>query len=159
MRVDYHRLAMPGPLLARGRLLRLGRTIATSEATVIDEHNNIVASGRAAFLVGGDAGPEAVKLPARLTSPALTLFSSKVLAARDLIDASLRHAAFGSTHLCCCGPPSRHEANSTVVQPALRTLLRIGSSSSYLRGQKWAPPSTWPSLTPAAATFSLSSTK
>ena len=49
MRVDYHRAAMPGPLLARAAVIKLGGTLATAEARVLDEHDEIVASGRALF--------------------------------------------------------------------------------------------------------------
>ena len=49
MRVDYHRAAMPGPLLARAAVIKLGGTLATAEARVLDEHDELVASGRALF--------------------------------------------------------------------------------------------------------------
>jgi uncharacterized protein (TIGR00369 family) len=49
MRVDYHRAAMPGPLLARAAVIKVGGTLATAEARVLDEHDELVASGRALF--------------------------------------------------------------------------------------------------------------
>jgi uncharacterized protein (TIGR00369 family) len=49
MRVDYHRAAMPGPLLARAAVIKVGSTLATAEARVLDEHDELVASGRALF--------------------------------------------------------------------------------------------------------------
>ena len=51
MRVDYHSTARSGDLLARGKILRLGRTIGTAEAAIYDTASTIVASGRATFLV------------------------------------------------------------------------------------------------------------
>jgi uncharacterized protein (TIGR00369 family) len=49
MRVDYHRAAMPGPLIARAAVIKVGNTLATAEARVLDEHGELVASGRALF--------------------------------------------------------------------------------------------------------------
>jgi uncharacterized protein (TIGR00369 family) len=50
MRVDYHQAAMPGPLVARARIVKLGRTLATAEAHVHDERDKLIASGRAVYL-------------------------------------------------------------------------------------------------------------
>ncbi|MBL8702228.1 MAG: PaaI family thioesterase [Alphaproteobacteria bacterium] len=50
LRVDYHRPAITTELRAIGRVIRLGRTIATAEATVLDADGALVASGRGAFL-------------------------------------------------------------------------------------------------------------
>ncbi len=49
MRVDYHRAAMPGPLIARAAVVKLGGTLTTAEARVFDERDELVASGRALF--------------------------------------------------------------------------------------------------------------
>ncbi len=49
MRVDYHRAAMPGPLIARAAVVKLGGTLTTAEARIFDERNELVASGRALF--------------------------------------------------------------------------------------------------------------
>ncbi len=49
MRVDYHRAAMPGPLIARAAVVKLGGTLTTAEGRVFDERNELVASGRALF--------------------------------------------------------------------------------------------------------------
>jgi uncharacterized protein (TIGR00369 family) len=54
MRVDYHSVAKPGDLIARGKIIRLGRTIATAEAVIDDGGNKLIASGRATFLVAED---------------------------------------------------------------------------------------------------------
>jgi uncharacterized protein (TIGR00369 family) len=50
MHVDYHRAAMPGPLLARASVVKLGGTLGTAEARIYDEHDNLIASGRALFM-------------------------------------------------------------------------------------------------------------
>lgn len=50
MRVDYHRAAMPGALAVTGRIVRLGRTLATSDAYIFDTEKVLLASGRAVFL-------------------------------------------------------------------------------------------------------------
>ena len=49
MRVDYHRAAMPGPLIARAAVVKLGGTLTTAEARVFDKRDELVASGRALF--------------------------------------------------------------------------------------------------------------
>ena len=50
LRVDYHKPAMPGPLLARASVIRLGATLATAEARIYDESNALLASGRGVYL-------------------------------------------------------------------------------------------------------------
>lgn len=50
LRVDYHRPAVNTEMRAIGRVIRLGRTIATAEAQVVDMQGKLLASGRAAFL-------------------------------------------------------------------------------------------------------------
>jgi uncharacterized protein (TIGR00369 family) len=50
MRVDYHRTALPGPLVARARIVKLGGTVATAEAEVFDGNDRLVASGRGVYL-------------------------------------------------------------------------------------------------------------
>jgi uncharacterized protein (TIGR00369 family) len=49
MRVDFHRAAMPGPLIARAAVIKVGSTLATAEARVLDQNDGLVASGRALF--------------------------------------------------------------------------------------------------------------
>jgi uncharacterized protein (TIGR00369 family) len=49
MRVDYHRAAMPGPLIARAQVIKIGGTLATAEARIFDERDELIASGRALF--------------------------------------------------------------------------------------------------------------
>ena len=53
MRVDYHKAAMPGPLIARARVIKLGGTLATAEARLYDEHDALIASGRGVYLTRG----------------------------------------------------------------------------------------------------------
>ena len=50
MHVNYHRAAMPGPLLARAAVVKFGGTLGTAEARIYDEHDNLIASGRALFM-------------------------------------------------------------------------------------------------------------
>ena len=49
LRVDYHRIAKPGDYTAKGRIVHLGRTLASSEAHVYDANGVLIASGRGAF--------------------------------------------------------------------------------------------------------------
>ena len=49
MRVDYHRAAMPGSLIARAAVIKIGGTLATAEARIFDECDELIASGRALF--------------------------------------------------------------------------------------------------------------
>jgi len=51
MRVDFHRPALSGPLRTTGRVIKLGRTLATAEAWVVDTAGKLLASGRATFIV------------------------------------------------------------------------------------------------------------
>ncbi|MBL8698930.1 MAG: PaaI family thioesterase [Alphaproteobacteria bacterium] len=51
MRVDYHKAALPGEeLIGRGRVIKLGRTVATAEATVSKTDGTLIASGRGVYL-------------------------------------------------------------------------------------------------------------
>jgi len=50
MRVDYHRLATPGDLVAKGRIIKLGRQFSVCEAQVYDEGGRLIASGRGAYV-------------------------------------------------------------------------------------------------------------
>ena len=49
LRVDYHRPAAAGGLIVRGKAIRLGRQIATAEASVFDRQERLLASGRGAY--------------------------------------------------------------------------------------------------------------
>jgi uncharacterized protein (TIGR00369 family) len=50
LRVDYHRPAFPGRLVAHAKVVKLGSTLASAEAHIFDENSHLVASGRGAFL-------------------------------------------------------------------------------------------------------------
>jgi uncharacterized protein (TIGR00369 family) len=49
MRVDYHRAAMPGDLVATGTVIKLGSTIATAAAEIVDAEGRLIASGRGVY--------------------------------------------------------------------------------------------------------------
>jgi uncharacterized protein (TIGR00369 family) len=49
MLVDYHRAAMPGDLVATGRVVRFGSTMAVCEARVVDLDGNLIATGRGKY--------------------------------------------------------------------------------------------------------------
>lgn len=49
LRVDFHRAAAPGDLRAVGRVIRIGRTFSTAEATVYDSEDKLIASGRGLY--------------------------------------------------------------------------------------------------------------
>jgi uncharacterized protein (TIGR00369 family) len=49
MRVDYHRAAMPGDLICRGKAIRSGSQFSTAEAQIFDLDGNLVASGRGTY--------------------------------------------------------------------------------------------------------------
>jgi uncharacterized protein (TIGR00369 family) len=50
LRIDYHKAAMPGPLVARASVVKLGGTLATAEARLYDESGALLASGRGVYL-------------------------------------------------------------------------------------------------------------
>jgi uncharacterized protein (TIGR00369 family) len=49
MRVDYHRAAMPGDLIGKGRIIKLGRQFSVCEAQILDEAGQLIASGRGTY--------------------------------------------------------------------------------------------------------------
>lgn len=53
MRVDFLRVAKPGDLWVRARVVKLGRSLATADSVVFDATGAEVASGRAVFFMGG----------------------------------------------------------------------------------------------------------
>ena len=56
LRVDYHRATVKEELRAVGRVIKIGRTLATAEATIYNPDDKLVASGRGVFItqkVGG----------------------------------------------------------------------------------------------------------
>ncbi len=52
MRVDYHRVAMPGDLTVKGRVIRHGSQFTTCEAQVFDGEGQLCASGRGTYFTG-----------------------------------------------------------------------------------------------------------
>ena len=49
MRIDYHRAAMPGDLVARGKLVKWGSQYSVAEAQVFDKDKALIASGRGVY--------------------------------------------------------------------------------------------------------------
>ncbi len=49
MRVDFHKAAMPGDLIAKARVVRMGSQYSTAEAYVYDKDGALVASGRGTY--------------------------------------------------------------------------------------------------------------
>src|SRR5262245_12401172 len=50
MRVDFHKAAMPGDLIAKARVIRMGSQYSTAEASLYDQDGAMVASGRGTYL-------------------------------------------------------------------------------------------------------------
>ncbi len=50
IRVDYHKAALPGDLIAKARVVRMGSQYSTAEASVYDSDGTLVASGRGTYL-------------------------------------------------------------------------------------------------------------
>ncbi len=61
LRVDYHRMAKPGDLIVKGKVVKIGKQFSVCEAYLYDLENNLIASGRGTFL-----------MPAPLPTPAPT---------------------------------------------------------------------------------------
>jgi len=56
MRVDYHRAAMPGDLICRGKVIKAGRQFSVSEARVFDAEGALLASGRGVYSTPASKG-------------------------------------------------------------------------------------------------------
>ena len=50
LRVDYHAAALPGDLVARGKVVKFGGQFSTAEAQVFDASGKLLASGRGTYL-------------------------------------------------------------------------------------------------------------
>src|SRR5690349_6106434 len=50
MRVDYHRVALPGDLICKGRIVRQGSQFSVAEAEIYDQDGKLCASGRGVYL-------------------------------------------------------------------------------------------------------------
>ncbi|MGB6548909.1 MAG: PaaI family thioesterase, partial [Xanthobacteraceae bacterium] len=59
LRVDYHRPALRGDLLAHGKVVRAGSQFATAEARIFDLDGKLVASGRGTYLTAAPLPPKA----------------------------------------------------------------------------------------------------
>jgi uncharacterized protein (TIGR00369 family) len=57
MRVDYHKLAKRGDLVAKGRVIQFGRQFAVCEAQIHDEQGVLLASGRGTYLTSAPPAP------------------------------------------------------------------------------------------------------
>ncbi len=57
MRVDYHRPALPGDLIARGKVVRFGTQFATAEAQIFDKDGKLIASGRGTYFTAPPRTP------------------------------------------------------------------------------------------------------
>ncbi len=62
--IDYHRVARKGDLTVRGKVVKFGRTVASSHAEVFDAEGRLIASGRGAFLSTGTSEKTAGAKPA-----------------------------------------------------------------------------------------------
>ena len=49
LRVDYHRAALPGNLIAKGKVIKFGNQFSVSEAQVFDKDGAFCASGRGVY--------------------------------------------------------------------------------------------------------------
>jgi uncharacterized protein (TIGR00369 family) len=56
LRVDYHSAAMPGDLIARGKVIKFGSQFATCEAQVFDRDGKLLASGRGTYYTAPPKG-------------------------------------------------------------------------------------------------------
>ena len=59
IRVDYHKPAMPGDLIAKARVVRSGSQYSTAEAYVYDKDGTLVASGRGTYFTAPPPPPKA----------------------------------------------------------------------------------------------------
>jgi uncharacterized protein (TIGR00369 family) len=50
LRVDYHRPAMRGDLVCKGRVLKAGAQVSSAEASIFDGEGRLIASGRGVYL-------------------------------------------------------------------------------------------------------------
>lgn len=59
LRVDYHRAAMPGDLVAKGKVIKFGSAISVAEASVFDATGVLLASGRGVYSTAPLPAPKA----------------------------------------------------------------------------------------------------
>ncbi len=58
IRVDYHKAAMPGDLIAKAKIVRSGAQYSTAEAYVYDQEGALVASGRGTYYTAPPPPPK-----------------------------------------------------------------------------------------------------
>jgi uncharacterized protein (TIGR00369 family) len=58
LRVDYHAAAMPGDLIARGKVVRFGGQFSCAEAQVLDQDGKLLASGRGTYFTAPPPPPK-----------------------------------------------------------------------------------------------------
>jgi uncharacterized protein (TIGR00369 family) len=58
LRVDYHRAAMPGDLIARGKVVKFGSAISVAEAHIYDQSGALLASGRGVYSTAPAPAPK-----------------------------------------------------------------------------------------------------
>jgi uncharacterized protein (TIGR00369 family) len=58
IRVDYHKAAMPGDLIAKAKIVRSGGQYSTAEAYVYDTEGALVASGRGTYYTAPPPPPK-----------------------------------------------------------------------------------------------------
>ncbi|HSQ02404.1 MAG TPA: PaaI family thioesterase [Burkholderiales bacterium] len=56
LRTDFHKAAMPGDLIAKARVVRMGSQYSTAEAAVYDLEGAMVASGRGTYFTATPKG-------------------------------------------------------------------------------------------------------
>ena len=59
LRVDYHRAAMPGDLVAKGKVIKFGSQFSVAEAQVFDKDGVLCASGRGVYSTAPPPPPKA----------------------------------------------------------------------------------------------------
>jgi uncharacterized protein (TIGR00369 family) len=59
LRVDYHRAAMPGDLVARGKVVKFGSSVSVAEASIFDQAGVLLASGRGVYSTAPAPAPKA----------------------------------------------------------------------------------------------------
>ena len=59
LRVDYHRAAMPGDLIAKGKVVKFGSQFSVAEASVYDKDGALCASGRGVYSTAPPPPPKA----------------------------------------------------------------------------------------------------
>jgi uncharacterized protein (TIGR00369 family) len=59
LRVDYHRAAMPGNLIVKGKVIKFGSQLSVAESQVFDKDGILCASGRGVYSTAPPPPPKA----------------------------------------------------------------------------------------------------